>query len=1525
MKTNSLVRHILGLVIASISLHASSTAAAPMSLADAPLLWSSSVAPLNLLVMGRDHKLYFEAYNDHSDLNNDGVLDITYEPDQINYYGYFDSKKCYAYSQVSKLFTATSMGSGSNGKQCSGAWSGDWLNYITTSRLDALRKVLYGGKRSTDAAGNTILERSYVPQEAHTWAKGYINTSGSPVTENGYDLTKYTPLALPSSGTSHLFANVTLATDTNNEPKLRYVLNAQYGDGTALNPYVPMKPWNWVSIEHPNANSDAVIGVNSSGGEIRAVFGASTPSGTKNGTVLINDMVVRVKACDTSFGISNLEENCRAYTDSSTNAVTYKPAGLLQEFGEDGRMNFGLLTGTYAHNLNGGVLRKLISAFTNEVNLNNGTYLTSTSPRTYKTAGIIQTLDNLTVTGFSSSYQYGCGRIDSRALADGECQMWGNPIAEMMYEGLRYFEGKTGATSGFSITAGQGEESGLNLPIATWNSSTDPYKTFGRCAKPIETVISDINNSYDSDSLPGSYFNSFSGDVSGLNVQTAGQDIWNNEFGVTKNVFIGQSGVAVTGPLANAPTSKPVTSFGNIRGLAPEEPSKQGSYYPASVAYFAHTNDISSATGTQTMNTYVVALASPLPRIEITINGKKVTLIPYARTVNGTGGCAGGVTPSGNFQPTDQIVDFYVDSLTSTSGRFRVSFEDQEQGSDFDMDAIATYTYLVSGSTVSVTVSSDYASGCYVQHMGYIISGTTNDGIYLEVTDRDSNETAEVDYKLDTPPGVWFDNSGASTAWKDNKALPIGTTGVPMRPLQPITTTRTFTVGSTPGAELLQSPLWYAAKYGGFVDKDLSTMPNTPSEWDKNGDGVPDNYFLVTNALTLKDQMSAAFNEILQNTGAAAAAAVNSGSVGTNTRIYQAVFKSQTWEGFLYSFKVTSTGAIDTSSGAEWEASSKLPTNPASRKIFTIGSEASFTPKSFDWTTISTDSIRSTQLDANSSNAQCILQYLRGDRTYEVGNSGGSACGNFSSQFRLRADSRLGDIIDSAPNFVGPPSYDYSDTLESKPYSAFAVANKSRTNALYVGANDGMLHAFNADIGSSSGGSELFAFIPSPVFKNLYKLADATNYPGNHQYYVDGSPTTGDVFYGNAWHTVLVGGLNKGGQGIYALDITDPSSFGTSKVLWEFTDKQDSDLGYTFSQPVIARLNNGKWAAIFGNGYNNVNSDATDTVQSTTGHAVLYIVDIQNGTLIRKIDTGAGSTGLPNGLASVAVIDNNGDVNADYVYAGDLLGNMWKFDLTDTTSASNWKVAYTVAGKPTPLFIAKDSSNNLQPITSRPEVIRGPNGQGMTVLFGTGKWLEYTDKTVVPSKPQSFYGLYDTNTGSNTDLILSRASLGAQTILSETAIGTQTKRTTSKNPAGVNGWYMDLIPPSGTYAGERVVASPVVRNGLVFFITLFPQSSDPCGTGGLSWLMALGAQTGQESTLPVIDVNGDGKLDALDLDSGGAMLGGASAAGTNILSIGNGTAEALNPDDSCQLGQQCTIPNTVKDLRLGRQSWHQLR
>ena len=536
-------------------------------------------------------------------------------------------------------------------------WSGDFLNYVTTSRIDALRKVLYGGLRTAtgDTGSLTVLERSHIPQDAHSWGKEY--SAG-----DGYNINEYTPLPMPAAGTRHLFANTTplpaSQTYAFTEAPLLRVLQSQ-----------TVRVWNWLSIERPVAGTQVVTGVTAGGSEIRA-------------NVTPTDYAVRVQVCNSSF--IHLEK-CKRYPSGN-----YKPIGLLQDYGEAAAgsesMYFGLLSGSYAKNTSGGVLRRNIGSMRDEINVDtNGTFKSFD--------GIITSMNRMRSTGFGGNFEYtqdvapgACGWITTRAINPGDCQMWGNPVAEMMYETFRYFAGRGSPTGAFATTFGQGQEARLpggGLPVASWDN---PLQNRPFCSKPFQTVVSDINPSYDTDDLPGSAFPGAGGDdVGGLDVANLGQEIWDVEWDGPETIFIGESGAVSDG----APTPKDATSFGNIRGLAPEEPTKQGGYYSASVAYHGRTTEIGSlnsaaADSEENVNTFAVALASPLPRIDIPVNGQTITLVPFAKSVGGSGISAG----QGQFQPTNQIVDFYVDTLGPTSGSFRVNFEDVEQGADHDMDAI---------------------------------------------------------------------------------------------------------------------------------------------------------------------------------------------------------------------------------------------------------------------------------------------------------------------------------------------------------------------------------------------------------------------------------------------------------------------------------------------------------------------------------------------------------------------------------------------------------------------------------------------------------------------------------------------------------------------------------------------------------------------------------------------------------------------------------------------------------------------
>jgi len=1611
---------------------------ATAGIADEPLFLSDQAPPLNLLVMGRDHKLYYEAYNDASDLNGDGVLDVGYKPSSIDYYGYFNSYSCYEYDSGHGRFEPTSS---SSDKTCSGTdeWSGDFLNYLTTSRIDAIRKVLYGGTRSTDSTSLTVLERANIPQDAHTWGKEYYN-----VAHDGYDIRDYTPLDLPAEGTRHLFANATLLNTTT--PLLRILNDTTY------------RVWEWVSIEQPVAGSKCDNGTRSncerSGGTISEIvpdeffsglqqniysatsaptiqshedfesavttyaiaannivsqsvsnisgsrggdrflniisgslvisksglyeffidgddaveviidddldgysnndfvlgwYGAHSAAGAASsyhsGSVfltagnypitfrhqeltgdaswdlywgrtvpssVITDYTVRVEVCNSSY----LESNCQAYSDGTNTA--YKPVGLLHEYGEPGKMKFGLLTGSYQNNTQGGVLRKAVSDFNDEVNPTTGQFT--------NTVGIVKTLDRLKTVDFSN-YKYSCGWITTRPMNNGECSMWGNPIAEMMYEGVRYFAGKGAPTSEFNISTTGNDDADLGLPLAAWD---DPYSSNPTCSQPFELVISDINPSYDSDSLPGVNSNFGSGgglsgsDHLAMDVEALGQTIWDHEYGGDKSVFIGQVGSEYDG----SPSPKTASSFGDIRGLAPEEPTKQGSYYPASVAYYARITDLNTAADDQKMSTFSVALASPLPEINIPVGGQTITLVPFGKSVGGQSISA----TKGRFQPTNQIVDFYVESLSPTKGVFRINYEDVEQGADHDMDAIVKYTYEVNAdNTVTVTLESQYAAGGIKQHMGYVISGTTHDGTYLEVRDiPDNSSDNDVDYFLDTPPGELPNGH-----WQDNKSLPL-------------TASRKFTPATNANAAVfLKDPLWYAAKYGFFDETVNNATPNDlpdSVEYDADQNGAPDNYFLVTNALTLTSQLSKAFDDIVGANTSAASVSSNSTRLGTNTSIYQASFNTESWAGSIKSYPLQGDGSIG---GSEWEAGQLLDavSSPeVNRKIYTID-PASGVGIPFDWSSLAASQQAFLNKDiggASDGLGELRVDYLKGARCNEEQYETSSPTASCYNGFFRDRNSILGDVVNSDPWFVGTQNYGYKDLPGTEGASYVSYRNGpqylNRTGMLYVGANDGMLHAFDAGVHAQSdpvpanAGKEIFAYVPNGVFSKLSALT-APSY--THHYYVDGPARATDAYVdvnggGNYnWETILVGSLGAGGKGVYALRVTDPDNFSASDILWEVDPSTSGyqDLGHVLDQPFVVRMANGQWAAIFGNGY-----------ESNLGHAVLYIADLTTGALIKSIDVG----GTSNGLSGVAPVDFHAgmtDSIVDTIYAGDLLGQMWKFDVSDANT-SKWESAFThnASGTkvPDPLFTARGPSGNVQPITARPEIgvaVETVDVGDLMVYFGTGQYFENGDNVVVSSPNiESMYGILDKGTRiTATD----RSSLVEQTIDTESNVSGFEARILSSNPIDFDtkmGWYLDLKSPSLGPQGERIVERPQLSSGYLIYVTLIP-NKNVCEFGGDSWTMIVNPATGGNLGKTVFDVNGDGLYDSGDNVGGTTVSGRKSTTGIisspAIISAGDVLHLITSGTDMSNgnNGNNGINDETISsdDDSSGRGSWRQIR
>jgi type IV pilus assembly protein PilY1 len=346
----------------------------------------------------------------------------------------------------------------------------------------------------------------------------------------------------------------------------------------------------------------------------------------------------------------------------------------------------------------------------------------------------------------------------------------------------------------------------------------------------------------------------------------------------------------------------------------------------------------------------------------------------------------------------------------------------------------------------------------------------------------------------------------------------------------------------------------------------------------------------------------------------------------------------------------------------------------------------------------------------------------------------------------------------------------------------------------------------------------------------------------------------------------------------------------------------DSDLGFTYSQPIVVRVRNTdatkRWVAIFGNGYNNT---AADGSASTTGNAVLYVVDLATGHMIRKLNTGVGlsatySGSRPNGLATPTAADLDGDGIVENVYAGDLFGNVWKFNLTDSNPA-NWNVAYSS----TPLFVARDASGNRQPITSQIRIARGPGSTGAILLFGTGKFLEPTDKSTMSA--QTLYGIYDNYSNTASDVLPDndRTVLLQQTITHEftQSFGTTSHEvritSSNNNMTSKRGWYLDMLTTAGAQTGERMVANPRIRNGRILFVSSVP-GSDPCVLGGKSRLTELDMVTGARPLDPPFDLNGDGRIDGDD---------------TATITLPDGTTQRVAPTSIALIVDYATSPGVI--------------
>lgn len=694
----------------------------------------------------------------------------------------------------------------------------------------------------------------------------------------------------------------------------------------------------------------------------------------------------------------------------------------------------------------------------------------------------------------------------------------------------------------------------------------------------------------------------------------------------------------------------------------------------------------------------------------------------------------------------------------------------------------------------------------------------------------------------------------------------------------------------------------------------------------------------------------------LQSNSSAAANTVQSGQVQTSTQIYLASYSTDNWWGSLTANSLSTVGGtLTVSNTSNWDAKCVLTGGgctsmgtdskgaalktitaeaPSSRVLLTADS-SNAAGIALQWSALNTAQQKTlnTLNGTSDGQGQTRVSWLRGDRTTE------QLASPTPGTLRARVGV-LGDIINSSPTWVGAPTGGtypdaFSDFLYGNPasapenatgattYSSFVSSNGARQNVVYVGSNDGFMHGFRAGLYNSSGydsttndGKEIIGFMPQGQLTQY--AVDLANPGYAHDYVVDATPAVGDLFFNGKWHTWLVSGVGSGGKEMFALDVTDPSTFAETNastlVLGDWTSSTLGHLGNTVGTPLITRMHNGQWAIIFGNGLGS----------GTSAGIYIGLVDSKTGKVTFSfLDTKVGSSTLANGISYVSSVDLDGDHIADYLYAGDLQGNVWRVDVTNNDS-TKWSVGST------PAYVAKDASGTVQPITTVVTVasIQTGSDNRVMLLFGTGQKTPFTTTSadVYATGTQTFYGIWDWNMSAwNTASKVKYASLAspqtfdrtkllAQAVVNQSAtgdgkqvLGYRTLATGTQvcwqgsstcTPSTKNtqyGWLFDF-PDSQ----EQVIYNPVIIGGAVVVSSAEPPviSAQQCSVGlQQGWTMAFDPASGgglQQSFFP----NAGGSF---------AASGGASVSGIRLDAVGSPSSVTYN-------GQTYIVTQTVKGI-----------
>ncbi|MBP6268920.1 MAG: hypothetical protein KA422_04790 [Rhizobacter sp.] len=1413
----NIIRLLIALVIGSVL----NTAQALPSAIPPNIVATTQNKPMVMMTASKDFTMFWKAYTDFEDIDFDGKVDYTFKP-AFSYYGYFDSSKCYTYSTAnSGRFVPAVEATIVDGKYyCtagSGYWSGNFLNWATMSRIDILRKVLYGGMRSFygataadryangDSAADTTLELSFVPRNSQAFVKYY----------NGSDLDRLTPFdsaaalaegitlcrrPAENAGTSHSSAlipqirvvignyilwNMTEVRSCNWSTEVNYTWQA---------PTITFLSANYVSPNGVKATSDADYTHKAS------VPTAATNGATYSGGTLGPTFTGRVQACVAD----KLDPGCKQY------GAVYKPTGLLHEFGESSasgtkaaRAEFALMMGSYDHNLEAGVLRKNMGEINDEINPATGQFKSAGVGK----GGIVQSLNEINLYGYDLSTGQYSQTCQSDTLTDGNCSSWGNPVGELLLESTRFFAGKAAkwaAVGAKDLAVGMPAATNWVDPLSTASDDTlingkKRSELYGRgICRPLNMLtISGGVNSYDDVTAMLAFT-----DIT----NTATAEDLTKKIGDTEGItgtkrLVGNNGVDVADLQC---TGKTVSNLGKVQGACPDGPNFRGTYLGSGVAHFNNTNrirgDLDAAAALipdfpyagLTVRNYGVTMSGGVATIEVPLPGQiecsaankglanpdcmRVYITPAS--LDSQRGAPG---PLPGNMVDFKVLETTIDADGFASGSALVLWQHSMLGEDQDQDMLNSIRWVTGGTAAEPTLTVytqavESNTGSAAQFgFGYTLVGTDKDGLHMH---SGINKFLVVD-----PTGVSVAAGALYNGPEDaTKCVTSNTVNEPKKLCSKLgaagnvvrgETYKTFNMTGATNASL-KEPLWYIAKYGGFsYTKNDKTAAATPvftptrySQWDRRKsdgticndptqpcDGNPDNYFYARRP----DLLEKSLREILEDivTSSNTAPAISASQLQANDLKVVASFDAADGSGALTAYALKAeTGEFEVDPDFTWRAHERLSaTLSTNRQIITNRVGADGVP--FEWASLDGTEQDILKDGGNVAHGQKMLDWIRGSTT-------------FADEFRPRpATSIMGPIVSSNPTIQTVPEGRYFGDAFSG-YDTFATTWKGRRLVLWAGAGDGMLHAFDASNrkgpdGTQAGGAPIMSYIPQPLFSRLPEWASANG--AKVQAFVDGSPFVGDVKVGADWRTYLFSSLGRGGKGIFALDVTQAGTIttdtkgtettaddttsvvgsqldqahATTVFAWQMTDADDpdGDMGYMIAEPTtsiftaqpgqIAMMNNGRFAALFGNG-----------IDSTSGRAALYIVfaDADAAAAGGKFKKIVVPTLGANGLSQPTWVDVNNDRIPDYIYAGDLQGNLWRFDVRSADPGA-WRVSYFEK----PLFTAKDASGNALPITGAPE-FRFHRLGGIVVNVVTGKSVT-SDDFPNGSRTNGMFGIWD--------------------------------------------------------------------------------------------------------------------------------------------------------------------------------------